>query len=199
MPCSHCGMSGHNVRTCPATRQMVTRRPITSTSVHTSRTFTFRRGQNVLITDRHTNPSTGVIEFSTYDAIWNAGLCVVRAGCRLNVVSDSLNTVPLFLRLPGGPTITTSFIEDDSSDEDVSPRTPPVRRTPVRRTPPVIKKITPKHIADQVWELNEPDCQICLDKVKKEEYVLSPCGHNFCKKCFGDVRLTKCGECRVDL
>jgi hypothetical protein len=73
----------------------------------------------------------------------------------------------------------------------------------VRRPPPepvqVEKKSIPKHIADQIWELNEPDCQICLDKIKKDEYKLSPCGHHFCSRCFKDTRVDRCGECRQEL
>jgi len=74
---------------------------------------------------------------------------------------------------------------------------------PPARPPPepvqVEKKSMPKHIADQIWELNEPDCQICLDKIKKDEYKLSPCGHHFCSRCFKDTRVDRCGECRQEL
>ena len=83
------------------------------------------------------------------------------------------------------------------------PITTPLRPAPARRVAPArtitTKKSIPKHIAEQVWELNEPDCMICLSKIDKEEFKLSPCGHNYCKTCYEDTRLDKCGECRAEL
>ena len=80
-----------------------------------------------------------------------------------------------------------------------SPFTRPSTPPPRPQTPPKIKKQIPKHIAGQVWELNKPDCIICLDEIKKDDYVLSVCGHNYCNKCFNDDRLDKCGECRQSI
>lgn len=61
------------------------------------------------------------------------------------------------------------------------------------------RKQMPKHIADQIWLLNEPDCMICLSPTTEETYALSECGHDYCKKCLTDTRLKKCGVCRIDL
>ncbi len=72
---------------------------------------------------------------------------------------------------------------------DIAPETP----TQPTKTP------APTHIAEQVWLLNEPDCQICLSKIPEKEYTLSACGHDFCKTCYEDRRLLKCGVCRKDL
>ena len=61
------------------------------------------------------------------------------------------------------------------------------------------KSKMPKHIADQVWLLSEPECMVCLQPTTEETYALSICGHDYCKRCIDDHRLKQCGVCRKDL
>jgi len=83
--------------------------------------------------------------------------------------------------------------------ELVERATTPPRATTPQQVLGLAKRKIPTHIAEQVWELNEPDCMVCLDKIEKENYILSTCGHNYCKNCFNDSRVDKCGECRQSL
>ena len=61
------------------------------------------------------------------------------------------------------------------------------------------KKCVPKHISDQIWLLNEPECMICLMPTTEEDYRLTLCGHDFCEKCLNDIRVDKCGVCRESI
>jgi len=62
----------------------------------------------------------------------------------------------------------------------------------------VQRQMMPKHIADQIWLLNEPECMICLMPTTEDTYALSMCGHDYCKKCLTDSRLRQCGSCRIN-
>lgn len=200
MPCSHCGQNGHNRRTCPERQREIManhrangRLPggVALPTRHTGRNvyFNHRTPGIVVITDTMANGRT-----YQFNNRWHTSLMEVPQHCEITVSATSLVALPPILRLPGAPGVDPVI---SSIGQDVEP--PPRPTTPVRRAPPVARKMTPKHIAEQIWELQEPDCQICLSKVAKENYALSPCGHHFCKDCYGDPRLTKCGECRVDL
>lgn len=54
----------------------------------------------------------------------------------------------------------------------------------------------PQHISKQLYK--GEDCMICLSPTTEENFTLSQCGHTYCKGCYEDERLTKCGECRSE-
>ena len=42
-----------------------------------------------------------------------------------------------------------------------------------------------------------PTCCICLDELNSDNFILSSCGHNYCKDDFN--KINQCSICRVDL
>ena len=57
----------------------------------------------------------------------------------------------------------------------------------------------PKHISKIVYENSEDkSCIVCLNDVKCDDFILSKCGHNYCKTCYMDTRLTSCAICREE-
>ena len=57
----------------------------------------------------------------------------------------------------------------------------------------------PKHISKTVYENSEhTSCIVCLNDVTCDDFILSKCGHNYCKTCYMDIRLTRCAICREE-
>jgi hypothetical protein len=249
MPCSVCGQSGHNARTCPrraghrhqgttgaGASQSAYARLRASLEANPTRRHEERQLADVRRAGREGRHIERVI---TFPEIYNAPpVSSQRVSIQdfIQPIHDprtqtevrhylpwNNDTYEQLVDVPNGCALRIRFFcpewrlpmtamnimrwgregQQDDDDEDFDDVLDESFRASVdnRATPTAThdKKKTPKHIAEQIWELNEPDCQICLDKIDKEVYVLSQCGHNFCKSCFEDTRLTKCGECRVDL
>jgi len=246
MPCSVCGQSGHNARTCP--RRVGHRHQGTTGAGASQSAYArslarasgtrIREQQQLADVRRAEREGQHVSRVITFPEIYNP---VPNGFTRVNIVDTiqddfyardvhhylpwNADTYEELVDVASGCSLTIRFLcpewrlpnsarnilrwgregqqDADEDDEDFHDVLDESFRASVdnRATPTAThdKKKTPKHIAEQIWELNEPDCQICLDKIDKEVYVLSQCGHNFCKSCFEDTRLTKCGECRVDL
>lgn len=62
-------------------------------------------------------------------------------------------------------------------------------------------KTLPKHIIDIIYiglthSGKTVSCPICLDNIKKEEFTVSHCGHEYCKNCITSI--TKCAVCRSE-
>ena len=56
----------------------------------------------------------------------------------------------------------------------------------------------PPNIVDQVYRSdNKPTCCICLEQLDRDDFVLSTCGHHYCKADYDKV--TQCSVCRLDL
>jgi len=192
MPCSTCGRTGHNARTCDSAvaRQRRRRRlqsPPLNLDMTADRELLFNITRAIM-RQAVDNPSVEI----RFDSVYG-----------YNELSDQQRH--MLHRMNRWPPHSISLISHGGLIQhhlDRHPRRPsPAPSTAAPAPPPVQadKKAMPKHISDQIWELNEPDCQICLGKVEKDDYKLSPCGHHFCSNCFKDVRLDKCGECRTPL
>ncbi len=206
MPCSTCGQTGHNARTCATARrhrQAATQRSdllnldrVPSNAIcshcfmnHRSSDCSLSRITRGIMLLASENPSVEI----RFDSVYG-----------YNQLSDQQRH--MLHRMNRWSPHAISLISHGGLIQyhlDRHPRRPSPEPVFMRDlTPPPVqadKKSMPKHISDQIWELNEPDCQICLGKVEKDDYKLSPCGHHFCSNCFKDVRLDKCGECRTPL
>jgi hypothetical protein len=60
-------------------------------------------------------------------------------------------------------------------------------------------EVFPIFVQNEIRELyslvnKELECPICLDTIKKEELVFSPCGHKFCDDCY--KKIDNCAVCR---
>ena len=185
MPCSNCGHTGHNMRTCPRSARPQNPYPRRCGACrcpgHTRSGCPLLGITRAIMRRVSENPSVDIRfdSFYGYNRLSNQQRDMLH---RMNRWTPHATSIVAYPRQPDEPSPEPVFMRD---------LTPP----PVK----VDKKSMPKHISDQIWELNEPDCQICLGKVEKDDYKLSPCGHHFCSTCFKDVRLDKCGECRTPL
>ena len=179
--CGECRQEGHNRRNCPVIRQREMER--------------LQQQHQRTLQERH-------------QAYWDQRRNLTQEQPRPQLLGRSV--LGLTYR-EGWYSVRETY--DDGSSNSYTTRSPPPsvlathaaanRIEEARRVAPArtitTKKFIPKHIAEQVWELNEPDCMICLSKIDKEQFKLSPCGHNYCKTCYDDTRLDKCGECRQSL
>ena len=64
--------------------------------------------------------------------------------------------------------------------------------------------LLPTHLVNEIAEMAEKlkkniDCPICMEIIKKDQLVITCCGHKYCKTCYENPLLTKCVLCRKKL
>lgn len=77
-----------------------------------------------------------------------------------------------------------------------------IRELKVELAKPAVDSHIPQHIKDMLAKnLKDEECPICLEEIKKEDCLVTRCGHFFCMPCFAQHHEHKkeCPICRTKI